>query len=239
VKQRENIWLRAEQPARGPRLGFSRAEMTQTAIAIADAEGLDAVSMRRLAAELGVRPMALYSYVTGKDEIIDLMVDAVTGEDLPPDAPSGDWRAELRGLAERSRAAIHRHPWMAPLAAGRVAASPNRLRVMESALAGIDNLGLSMDEMLTILGMLFAYVNGYVQTELADAEAQRRTGLDLKQWMLQQLPYIQTVIASGDYPMFTRMTTETGRSLTSSEERWTYGLEHLLDSIEAHLPTAT
>lgn len=236
MKDRENLWLRPEHPARGPRLPFSRAELTAAAVAIADAEGLEALSIRRLAAELGARPMAIYSYVTGKDEVIELMVDAVTAEYLAPvGEPDGDWRSRLRGLAERSRAALHRHPWMAPLAGGRQAASPNRIALFEQTLAALDGLGLGMDEMLAVLGMLLSYVHGFVQTELADSEAMRRTGLDLKQWMTLQLPYIRSVIDSGDHPMFTRMTTETGRTLTGFDERWEYGLERLLNSIQPTL----
>lgn len=237
MKDRENLWLRPEQPARGPRLPFTRAELTSAAVAIADAEGLEALSIRRLAAELEARPMAIYSYVTGKDEVIELMVDAVTAEYLAPAGDTGgDWRTQLRNLAERSRRALHRHPWLASLAGGRQAASPNRIALFEQVLTTLDGLGLSMDEMLTVMGMLLSYIHGFVQTELADSEALRRTGLDLKQWMTLQLPYIRSVIDSGDYPMFTRMTTETGRTLTSFDERWDYGLERLLDSIQAGLP---
>ncbi|MCW2917900.1 MAG: hypothetical protein JWN52_5968 [Actinomycetia bacterium] len=237
MKDRENLWLRPEQPARGPRLSFSRAELAGAAVAIADAEGLEALSMRRLAAELDARPMAIYSYVTGKDEVIELMVDAVTAEYLAPaGGTAGDWRSQLRGLAERSRTALHRHPWLAPLAGGRQAASPNRIRLVEQVLGILDGLGLSMDEMLTVMVTLLSFIHGFVQTELADSEALRRTGLDLKQWMTLQVPYIRTVIDSGDYPMFTRMTTEAGRSLTSFDERWEYGLERLLDSVQANIP---
>jgi AcrR family transcriptional regulator len=213
---------------------FSRAEMTQAATAIADAEGLAAVSMRRLAAELDTSPMSPYSYVTGKEELIELMVDAATAEFLRPDgAAPGDWRSEVRALADRMRSAMHRHPWLTELGLRRQAASPNRIRLLEQVLGALDGRGLTMDEMLTTMSMIFVHVHGFVQIELADQEAHRRTGLDLEQWMLQQVPYIQSVIRSGDYPMFTRMTVEAGRSLTDFDERWEYVLERLLTSIES------
>lgn len=231
MKERENLWLRPERPARGPRPRFGRAEMTQTAIAIADAEGLSALSMRRLAAELDTGPMSPYSYITGKDELIELMVDAVTAEFLrPDDVPGGDWRAEVRGLADRMRSAMRRHPWLAELGLRRQAASPNRIRLFDQVLGTLDALGLSMDAMLTTMIMIFVHVHGFVQIELADQEAQRRTGLDLSDWMRRQLPYIESVI--GDHPMFARMTAEAGRTLTGFDERWEYGLERLLDSIQ-------
>lgn len=233
MKERENLWLRPEHPARGPRLRFSRAEMTQAAIAIADAEGLAALSMRRLAAGLGAGPMSPYSYITGKDELIELMVDAVTAEFLRPEGTApGDWRAEVRALADRMRSAMHRHAWLAELGLRRQAASPNRIRLFEQVLEVLDALGMSMDEMLTTMSMIFVHVHGFVQIELADQEAQRRTGLDLTEWMRRQVPYIESVISSGDHPMFTRMTVEAGRTLTGFDERWEYGLERLLDSIQ-------
>ncbi|WP_329254991.1 TetR/AcrR family transcriptional regulator C-terminal domain-containing protein [Actinoallomurus sp. NBC_01490] len=233
MKERENLWLRPEQPARGPRPRFGRAEMTRAAIAIADAEGLAALSMRRLAADLDAGPMSPYSYITGKDELIELMVDAVTAEFLRPDgAACGDWRTELRGLARRMRSAMHRHPWLAEIGLRRQAASPNRIRLFEQVLGVLDALELSMDAMLTTMIMIFVHVYGFVQIELADQEAQRRTGLELSDWMRRQLPYIESVVSAGDHPMFARMTAEAGRTLTGFDERWEYGLERLLDSIQ-------
>jgi Tetracyclin repressor-like, C-terminal domain len=97
----------------------------------------------------------------------------------------------------------------------------------------LDALGLSMDEMLTTMSMIVVHVHGFVQIELADQETERRTGLDLEQWMRQQVPYIESVIGSGDYPMFSRMTAEAGRSLTGFDKRWEYVLDRLLRSIES------
>jgi AcrR family transcriptional regulator len=234
---RENLWMRPERSARGPRPSFSRPRLTEAAVRVADAEGLDAISMRRLAAEVGSGTMSLYRYVSGKDDVIELMVDAVVTEYLPEDSQlSGDWRRDLRELAWQARRCMRRHPWFTPLAASRQAASPNRLRLMENTLGMLDGLGLSVDEMLTITGTLFAYVHGFVQSELADAEALRRTGLDLSQWMALQVPYIQSVIATGRYPMLERMTTQGGRELTGVDERFAYGLDRMLAGIAAQLP---
>src|SRR5262245_25957268 len=113
------IWARPDRAGRGPRPAHSRAAIAAAAVRIADAEGLDAVSMRRLAAELGAGATSLYRYVARKDDLLDLMVDAVVGEGPPPAAPSGDWRADLREIAYSTRALILRHPWAAMLLAGR------------------------------------------------------------------------------------------------------------------------
>ncbi|MBE3015124.1 TetR/AcrR family transcriptional regulator [Microbispora sp. NEAU-D428] len=233
----ENLWMRPERPARGPRPSFSRAALAQAAIRIADAEGLEAISMRRLAADLGAGTMSLYRYVTGKDEVFDLMIDTAVREYLPEDGrPPDDWADGLRLLAWQVRRTMLRHPWLAPLAAGRPQTGPNSARLMETALGMLDGLGLSIDEMLTLVGAVFAYVNGYIQSELAEVEGLRRTGLTLAQRLARHLSYIQSLIATGDYPMLERMTKEAGREYTAADDRFAYGLDRLLDGIAAGLP---
>jgi AcrR family transcriptional regulator len=235
----ENLWMRPEHPARGPRPTFSRARLTESAIQVADSEGLAAISMRRLATEIGAGTMSLYRYVSGKDDVIELMIDAVVADYIPPDLVlSGDWRADLRGLADRIRQVMLRHPWIAPLSGTRQQPSPNRVRMLDTALRMVDGLGLSFNEMLTVIGTVFAYVNGFVESELAEAEALRRTGLDLMEWMTLQGPYLQSVVASGRYPMVARMLTEGGRDYVDVGDRFAYGLERLLDGIAARLPEA-
>ena len=90
---------------------LSRDEIVRAAIKVADAEGPDAISMRRIARELNAGTMSLYWHVASKEELLDLMIDSVQGEQLTPE-PSGDWRADLRALTRSARAALHRHPWM-------------------------------------------------------------------------------------------------------------------------------
>ncbi|MEV5411874.1 TetR/AcrR family transcriptional regulator [Thermopolyspora sp. NPDC052614] len=236
---RQNVWMRPERPARGPRPSFSRAQLTEAAIRVADAEGLEALTMRRVAAEIGAGTMSLYRYIDGKDDLIDLMVDKVAVEFIPDDLPiTDDWRANLRGMAEHSRSAILRHPWLAPLAAGRQSSGPNRIRLMERALSMLDGLDIGVDRMLTIIGTVAAYVQGYVMSELAEAEARRRTGVDIAEWMAMQAPYIMSVLQSGEYPRFARMITEAGKELMGPGDRFAFGLECVLDGIAASLPQA-
>ncbi|WP_169949394.1 TetR/AcrR family transcriptional regulator [Microbispora sp. H11081] len=237
MQDHENLWTRPEHPARGPRPSFSRAALTEAAIRIADAEGLEAISMRRLAADLGAGTMSLYRYVTGKDEVFDLMIDTAVGEYLPEDRqPPGDWAEGLRLLAWQARRTMLRHPWLASLAAGRPQAGPNSARLMETALGMLDGLGLTVDEMLTLVGAVFAYVHGHIQSELAEVEATRRLGLTLAQRLARHLSYIQSLIATGNYPMLERVTKEAGREYTTADDRFAYGLDRLLGGIAASLP---
>ncbi len=227
--------MRPEEPARGPRPSFSRAQLTEAAIRVADAEGLKAISMRRVATEIGSGTMSLYRYVSGKDDLIDLMLDAVAVEYMPAEV-SGDWRADLRGLAVRTRQVMLRHPWIAPLTVGRQAAGPNRIRLMETGLRMVDGLGISIDGMLTITGTVMAFVSGFVSAEVAEVEASRLTGMDVTEWMARQAPFIQSLLETGEYPLFSRMTQEAGRRYVSWDERFAYGLDRLLDGVAARLP---
>lgn len=106
------IWDRPERAARGPAPSLSREQITTAAVTLADTQGIEAVSMRAMAAELGVGAASLYRYVARKDELIDLMVDAVMGNDLQFEV-RGDWREDLRSFAHGLRAMTLRHPWMA------------------------------------------------------------------------------------------------------------------------------
>ncbi|MEU7695541.1 TetR/AcrR family transcriptional regulator [Microbispora hainanensis] len=233
----ENLWTRPERPARGPRPSFSRAALADAAIRIADAEGLEAISMRRIAADLGAGTMSLYRYVTSKDEVLDLMVDTAVREYLPEDQqPPDDWAEGLRLLAWQARRTMLRHPWLAPLAAARPQVGPNSARLMETALGMLDGLGLGIDEMLTFVGAVFAYVNGYTQGELAEAEAMRRSGMTLQQRLAQHMSFVQSLIATGEFPMLERMTKEAGRRLLGADDRFAYGLDRLLDGLAAGLP---
>ena len=236
----EVVWLRPRRAARGPRPAHSRDEIAAAAIRIADAEGIEAVSMRRVAAQLGTGTTSLYRYVARKQDLLDLMVDAVFGEAAPPDRPSGDWRAGLRESAHRGRAVILRHPWMALLTSGRATLGPNALRAAEYALGVIDGLGLDVDEMLVVLNTLEAFVRGYVVNELAEQESMRRSGLDHQSWMLAHAPYMREIMASGQYPLVSRVVieAEAPHAADRAERGFAQGLERLLDGFAAVLPGA-
>ncbi|UPT44285.1 helix-turn-helix domain-containing protein, partial [Streptomyces sp. WAC00303] len=109
------VWSRPERGARGPAPERSRSQITAAAVALADAEGLAAVSMRALAQRLGTGPASLYRYVGSRDELLDLMADAVAGELDLSGVTGGDWLDDLVGLALQSRDAHVRHPWLADL----------------------------------------------------------------------------------------------------------------------------
>ncbi|MFJ3228528.1 TetR/AcrR family transcriptional regulator C-terminal domain-containing protein [Streptomyces sp. NPDC086783] len=195
----EVIWARPERAGRGPRPAYSRADIAAAAVRIADAEGLDAVSMRHVAAALGCGTMSLYNYVPRKEDLYELMFDAVSGEhDLPE--PSGDWRADMLRVARDTRALMYRHPWVPRLMSPVYGFSPNALRFLEHCLACLDPLDVSYGTRMELVAMLNGVVTTYVANELASAERTRSLPWSEEQENAVRIGYLGSQVASGAYP---------------------------------------
>ncbi|MEU5211698.1 TetR/AcrR family transcriptional regulator C-terminal domain-containing protein [Streptomyces sp. NPDC020742] len=207
--------------------------IVQRALAIADAEGLPALSMRRIATDLRSGTASLYRYVTSRDELLDLMVDAAQGETDPP-ALTGDWRTDLTGIAADARATLLRHPWLGSELTGRPALGANSLRRYDLALAAASSLTADITFASHAVDAVTAYVFGTVAQELAELRAQQRTGLTEDEWRAGVGPYIRQVIDSGDYPQFARRVRD-AEDLTP-EEQFAFGLACVLDGIAARAP---
>lgn len=229
------IWMRPTRPARGPQPGYDRDDIVAKAIGIADAEGLEALSMRRLAAEVGAGTMSLYRYVPKKADLYELMLDAVAGEDPLPDTPSGDWRADMRRLAHRQRSTCLRHPWAVSLAA-RPVFGPNILRTAEWQFAALEGLGLDIDGMMRLMYVIDAFVSGVAGSEVMERDVVRRTGVDEGQWRAAQLPYIKRLIADGEYPYMSKVIMEAKTPHADPEELFGELLDRVLDGLAATLP---
>ena len=190
----ELIWLRPERNARGPQPTHSRAAIAAAAIALADAEGMAAVSMRKIAAALGAGTMSLYNYVPKKEHLFDLMIDAVAGEyELPPE-PSGDPRADLTLLANEGLRVMRRHPWVPSLVMARPSIGPNSVRCTEFFLAAVSGAGLRPGSEME----LFAVFNGSL---CQFAEFERSAAVSVgTQWQSDLITYLTGVIATGRYP---------------------------------------
>ncbi|EOD63264.1 TetR/AcrR family transcriptional regulator [Amycolatopsis vancoresmycina] len=231
------IWMRPEHGTRGPKPAHGRRDVAAAAVRIADAEGIDAVSMRRIAAELGTGTTSLYRYVSKKDDVLELMGDEVLGELRDTTLPDG-WRPGLCAIACLLRETALRHPWLPSLASGRANHGPNSLWWSELTLSVFDGLDLDTDEMLATLGTLSAFVLGHVLGELGDREAARRSGLTHEQWMDQQGEYGPAIMGSGRYPRLTRVMIEaqTPHAADRQDRLFEAGLERVLDGLAAHLP---
>ena len=232
-RNRTVIWARPERAAKGPAPSRSRAQISAAAVELADAEGLEAVSMRKVAAMLGVGAASLYRYIENKDELYDLMIDHVEGEDGPPPPLTGAWRVDLTRSRTRTRNSIHRHPWIASLAAGRPAFGPNSLAWAEQGIAAVDGLGLTIDEMLVFGEILRAFVRGFAIGELAGQQALQRAGLTMDQWMDLYGPYMLSVVERGNHPLLARVIieAETPHAPDRNDLVFTAGLARILDGL--------
>src|SRR5208283_1982712 len=141
---------------------LNRERIIATAIAIADQHGLAAVSIRRVASQLGSSAMALYHYVPSKRDLLNLMLDATYIEFQFPAATIKDWRGALSHLAWESRRCLKRHPWLSLLHTGNPEYGPECIRVLEQLLASLARFGVDIRTAIRILGILFVFVNGFV-----------------------------------------------------------------------------
>lgn len=222
------VWTRERPNPR--RQAPSVDQIVARAITIADTEGLDALSMRRVAADLGSGTASLYRYVTNRDELLDLMIDTARGESEQW-TPTGDWRADLTSIAHAMRAILLRHPWLAGELTGRPTLGPNSLRATETALTAASARTDDITLATRIVDTVRAYVFGAVATELAESHAHQRSGLTKEQWQANVAPYMRQIIASGDYPLLARRAADEESS--SAADRFEFGLACVLDGVDS------
>jgi AcrR family transcriptional regulator len=204
-----------------------------SAIAIADADGMAELSMRRIATELGVATMSLYRHVASKDDLILLMIDAAIGEEpLPPAGPEG-WRVQLERIARMEWTLFRRHPWLAPaMSLTRPQLAPNALAITDRVLTALEGTGLGVADRLYVQITLFSFVRGVATAFEPEAEAERETGMTNEEWLETQEGLLQDVIAARS-PML-RPILRNGFDF-DLERLFTFGLARLLDGLEAHL----
>lgn len=222
------VWERPEPPNRPVPAPLSRERIVRAAIRLADADGMDAVSLRKVATALDVRPMRLYSYIASKEELLDLMVDAIHAEIRPV----GDgWREVLRSLAEATRHAAHEHEWLADLLGGRPQLGPNALAGGETVVAALD--GVDVDAVMPVVAAVHAYVIGAVRREIAERRAERATGMDEKSWQASRGPYLERAFATGRFPALSTVVRDAAH--LDADATFRMGLDFLLDGIEARI----
>jgi AcrR family transcriptional regulator len=222
------VWERPEPPDRPVPAPLSRERIVRAAIRLADADGLAAVSVRKVAAALDVGPMRLYGYITTKDELLDLMVDSVYAEVRP----AGDgWREVLRSLAETTRQAAHQHEWLADLIGGRPQLGPHALARGEAVVAAMG--GVDVDAIMPVVDAVNAYVIGAVRREITEQRAERASGMDKTQWQTAFGPYLERTFASGRFPALSTVIRD-GVHL-DADQTFRIGLDFLLDGIQARI----
>jgi AcrR family transcriptional regulator len=220
---------------------LSRAEIVDAAIAVADAEGSDAISMRRIAQVLRAGTMSLYWHVANKEQLLDLMLDALMGEFDAPE-PTGDWREDLRKQARNERATLLRHAWVMDFIGGRPPLGPNTLLQMDRVLAALDGLGLDVEAAVNILGTLRTYVMGSVLREMQEARIERdqeQAGVTAEVSEPMLAAWRNRLAADGRFTHVVRFI-DAGIDPDAEEtrdERFEFGLDCVIDGLAAKIAT--
>jgi AcrR family transcriptional regulator len=256
-----SVWFRPT-PAGRP-TSLTREAIVATAMKLADVEGIEAVSIRRVAGVLGARPMSLYSHIGRKQDLIDLMVNEAVGACLVPGDLPSDWREALRLIAYHLRAGSRRHPWMLAVAATRATLGPNALRNIEQSLAALSGLDIDRDRKISIMFAIDTYTLGQVARELADlavldAAAGAReaasavdtvTAVDRSRgaargesqsWLRAAEGHLRRLVETGEYPHVAAFGIDAvidahEAENDAAERRFADGLTWLLDGIAATL----
>ncbi|MFF2371791.1 TetR/AcrR family transcriptional regulator [Agromyces sp. NPDC058110] len=226
--------------SRGPKQRTSVDAVVDAAIALADEEGIESLSMRRVAERLGLKPMSVYTYVPGKAELVDLMVDRVAGEQPLPDL-DGDLRARLRRIAELAWNEYLRHPWLLAIDTSRPPLGPNVSDRWEWSLRAIDGLGLGDLDMDHVITLITGYVSAPARAHL-DAERLRRTVAETdEEWWQRNAPILEEIMDAERYPVSGRVGSAAGAEYNAAadpQRSFAFGLERVIDGIEAYVRSA-
>lgn len=238
VRTLQLLWDTGRRPSRGPKPTLTLDRIVEAAVQVADADGLEAVSMRRVATELGTGTMSLYRYVPGKGELLDLMLDRVQKpSENPADLGDGDWRSALEALGRATLGLYRRHPWLLQVNQSRPILGPSALDGMEKVLTLIKPMGLSDPELVSAIIMIDGYVVGAARTQLYQQEVERRTGLTDAEFWQAQVPMLEKIMATGRYPVLAALSED---AFGTEFDHFEFGLQRILDGLEVivsrHLP---
>jgi AcrR family transcriptional regulator len=229
---RPPIWARPEPRGRGRAATLSRDQIADVALAIADEEGIEAVTIRRIARELRSGAMSLYHYFDSRDELLELMGDRIAAEMLVPELPS-DWRDALRAIAHQSRGAFARHPWLHTTLHERPRATPNLMRHVEQSAQAVQPLaeaGFDPALLTAFVAAVDDYTVGYtIRTGVSVGSQERVRGIE----QAFSDPHVQHLLESGEFPLLSRFVAEGGEM--PEADHFDDGLEWLLDGFAAKL----
>jgi AcrR family transcriptional regulator len=229
------LWGSHTKPGRS---GLTVRAIVEAAIALADASGLAALSMRTVAERLEVGTMSLYTHVPGKGELTDLMFDHVYGglyaDDDEPARQPGGWRGALEFIARRNWDVLVAHPWIHEVPTMRTALGPNITRKYEVELRPLDGLGLTDVEMDSALALVLSHVQGTARAGAEQLRTQRESGLTDEEWWRQISPTLTTVMSGSHFPLAGRVGTAVGEHFQSAMDpahALTFGLTTILDGL--------
>lgn len=238
----ELLWREPAVTRRGPKPRLTVERIVAAGIEVADTEGLGALSMRRVADQLDVAPMSLYTYVPGKAELLDVMLDTVYGETARPEEVPGGWRGRLQQIAEQNWALYHRHPWMFQIGVSRPPLGPNVTAKYEYELHAVDGIGLTDLEMDAVLSLVLGHVEGAARRSVEAAQAVRASGKTDLEWWESYAPLLAKIADTERFPLATRVGTAAGeeyQAASSPEHAFEFGLRRVLDGINTLVESRT
>ncbi|HEX4215318.1 MAG TPA: TetR/AcrR family transcriptional regulator C-terminal domain-containing protein [Candidatus Dormibacteraeota bacterium] len=221
---------RASRRRPGAEPALELEHIVSAAVAIADAEGLASLSMRRVASDTGVATMSLYRHVADKDDLLLRMMDAVFGQAALGVDPAAGWRARVERAVGALWTVFRRHPWLpAVMSVTRPQLIVTGMAYTEAVLAAFDEAGLDPSTSLTCHITLFNYVRGVAVNLEMEAEAEASSGMDNEEWMTTQEPAFRSAIAQGQFPAFERVVA--ARYDFDLDTIFEFGVQRLLDGI--------
>jgi AcrR family transcriptional regulator len=236
------LWRLEFSGRRGPKPSLSLDDIVSAAVQIADEDGLDALSMRRIAEQLGVGAMTLYSYVPTKSDLLDLMVDRIAGEQIMSFDDGADLRTSLERIARGQWEICQRHHWVVQLTWTRAPMGPNMLDAYEAGMSVVAGLGLSGREMSEVLMLVSSYVLGAARLAVDAVTLPSATSIDDADWWAGVGPVLEAVWDPARFPTLSspemanawaQLDDERGFFLAEAFSAFEFGLARVLDGIEA------
>ena len=221
---------------RGPRQGRTVDQVVDAAIDLADAEGIDALTMRRVAGQLGIAPMSLYTYVPGKAELLDLMLDTVYARMDRHQATSRGWRARVRAVARDNLDLCERHPWVAEVSTSRPPLGPGLMAKYEHELQAFEGLGLSDVDMDAALTHVLGFVQASARAAADAAATAEATAMNDEEWWAANEPLLTRVLDETTYPTAGRVGSAAGAAqggAFDAARAYEFGLALVLDGLAA------
>jgi AcrR family transcriptional regulator len=234
------LWRRVlgtPRGSRGPRQRVSVDKVVRAGISVADEEGLESFSMRKVADRLGLKLMSVYTYVPGKPELIGLMIDEVAGEQ-ELEAHAGSLRERMTAVVRMLWDEYHRHPWLLQVDASRPWIGPNGSDRYEWQLAAIDGVGFTDLEMDQVVTLLSGFAAASARASVNARRTAERSGITDAQWWEINAPVLERVMPAGAYPISGRVGTAAGQeynAVSDPERSLVFGLDRILDGLEALL----
>lgn len=224
------LWHGLPVSRKGPRPALTLKQIVRSAIAIADADGLDALSMRALARELGVGTMSLYRYVRDKAELMNLVLDHVTVRAAEQEPAAPGWRGMLETISRDARQMYLDHPWLLQVNWSAPVLGPGSVGDLERTLSALTELPFSDQERIMLVTLVDAYVTGSVRQEVLFDQASAQTELTHEEFWELQLPFLEAAMESGRFPTMAAMSEDSFAG--GWEETFELGLGLLLDGVE-------